>query len=66
VGVLLSRGPDAMLTKGTTMEMVLDRPLSFQDSELDFSHIVPRAALSDGGPPQAQPASRPGWRPWPL
>jgi hypothetical protein len=66
VGVLLSRGPDATLTKGTTMEMVLDRPLSFQDSELDFSHIVPRAPLSDGGPQQAQPASRPGWRPWPL
>ena len=34
--------------------------------ELDFSGIVPRAALSDGGPQPAQPASRPGWRPWPL
>ena len=65
-GVLFSRGPDATLTKGTTMEMVLDRPLSFQESELDFSHVAPRAALSDGGPQQTQPASRPGWRPWPL
>jgi type IV secretion system protein VirB10 len=65
-GVLLSRGPDATLTKGTTMEMVLDRPLSFQESELDFSHVVPRASLSDGGPVQAQPASRPRWLPWPL
>jgi hypothetical protein len=65
-GVLLSRGPDATLTKGTTMEMVLDRTLSFQDSELDFSRVPPRAALSDGGPDQGQPASRPVWRPWPL
>jgi hypothetical protein len=48
------------------MEMVLDRPLSFQESELDFSHVVPRASLSDGGPVQAQPASRPRWLPWPL
>lgn len=65
-GVLLSRGPDATLTKGTTMEMVLDRPLSFRESELDFSHVVPHAALSDGGPQQPQPSSRPGWLPWPL
>src|SRR5690348_3143765 len=34
--VLLSRGPDAVLAKGTTMEMVLDRPLEFNGSELDF------------------------------
>src|SRR5438270_5747361 len=27
VAVLLSRGPDAVLAKGTTLEMVLDRPL---------------------------------------
>lgn len=66
VGVLLSRGPDAMLTKGTTMEMVLDRTLSFNQSELDFSHVPPRAALSDGGPQQPQSNQRPGWRPWPL
>jgi type IV secretion system protein VirB10 len=66
VGVLLSRGPDATLTQGTTMEMVLDRTLSFQDSEVDFSHAPPRSALSNGGPEQSQPASRPVWRPWPL
>lgn len=62
IGVLVSRGPEATLTKGTTMEMVLDRTLSFQDSELDFSHVPPRAALSDGGPQQPQPSSRH----WPL
>lgn len=36
VGVLLSRGPDAVLAKGTTIEMVLDRPLFYEEQELDF------------------------------
>ncbi|HOK46985.1 MAG TPA: hypothetical protein PLK67_13675, partial [Bryobacteraceae bacterium] len=29
MGVLLSRGPDATLTRGSTIEMVLDRPVSY-------------------------------------
>ncbi len=33
-GVLLSRGPDLVLPKGTTFEMVLDRPLRFESREL--------------------------------
>jgi hypothetical protein len=33
--VLLTRGPDAVLAKGTTLEMVLDRPLQFDESELE-------------------------------
>ncbi len=37
VGVLASRGPEAVLARGSTMEMVLDRKLSFEESELDFS-----------------------------
>ncbi len=49
LGVLLTRGPDATLSKGSTVEMVLDRSVSFQASELDFSNVPPRAALSDGG-----------------
>src|SRR4051795_13104440 len=36
MGVLLSRGPDAILAKGSTLEMILDRPLHFSASELDF------------------------------
>jgi hypothetical protein len=36
VGVLLSRGPEAVLAKGTTVEMVLDRDLTFEDEELNF------------------------------
>jgi hypothetical protein len=62
-GVLLTRGPDATLTKGTTMEMVLDRPLSFNEGELDFSHVPPRAPLAEGsGPVQPQQNQRR----WPL
>lgn len=65
LGVLLSRGPDATLTKGTTMEMVLDRPLSFSSGELDFSHIVPTAPLAEGAPEQRQPTnSHRGWSPF--
>lgn len=36
IGVMMSRGPDAMLERGTTLEMVLDRDLSFTADELDF------------------------------
>jgi type IV secretion system protein VirB10 len=50
LGVLLTRGPDATLSKGSTVEMVLDRPLTYQESELDFSNSPPRAAISEGGP----------------
>lgn len=64
VGVLLSRGPEAILAKGTTMDMVLDRPLLFTASELDFSNSMPRAHSSDGPgpmPSRKQQSSR-----WPL
>jgi type IV secretion system protein VirB10 len=32
--VLLTRGPDAVLAKGSTIEMVLDRPISFSSEEI--------------------------------
>lgn len=65
LGVLLTRGPDATLSKGSTVEMVLDRQLTYQDSELDFSNAPPRAAISDGGSRPAQPQR--GLAPrWPL
>ena len=45
VGVLLSRGPDAVLARGSTLEMVLDRPVSFEESELNFgAYQAPRRA----------------------
>jgi hypothetical protein len=40
-GVLLTRGPDVVLQKGSVVEMVLDRPLRFEDKELDFSSALP-------------------------
>jgi type IV secretion system protein VirB10 len=48
--VLLSRGPDAVLAKGTTMEMVLDRPLQFTPAELDFGNSMSRPPSDGSGP----------------
>jgi type IV secretion system protein VirB10 len=46
IGVLASRGPDAVLARGTTLEMVLDRPISFTEGEIDFGdYQAPRAAI---------------------
>jgi hypothetical protein len=69
MGVLLSRGPDAVLSKGSTLEMVLDRPLHFEESELNFSQSMQRAPTSDSGPRlndrQRREVPIPGRR-WPL
>lgn len=51
MAVLFSRGPEAVLAKGTTVEMVLDRQLTYKDEELDFSKVPPRANVSDAGGP---------------
>ena len=40
--VLASRGPDAMIAKGSTIEMVLDRSITFNENDLDFKNVVPR------------------------
>ncbi|HXN47388.1 MAG TPA: hypothetical protein VN893_12155 [Bryobacteraceae bacterium] len=52
--VLLSRGPDAVLSRGTTMEMVLDRPLTFEPGELDFSHAAPPMPIVPAASDQTQ------------
>jgi type IV secretion system protein VirB10 len=69
MGVLLSRGPDAVLSKGSTIEMVLDRSLRFEESELNFSQPMQRAPTSDSGPRlndrQRREVPMPGRR-WPL
>lgn len=64
-GVLLTRGPDAALSKGSTVEMVLDRPLVFQDTELDFRNAPPRNSGVQGNPPAPQTTRR-GWSPIPF
>ncbi len=50
-GVLLTRGPDAVLAKGSTIEMVLDRPLIFAAGEVNFSSTGAAGHFSDGGGP---------------
>jgi hypothetical protein len=65
VGVLLTRGPEAILAKGTTMEMVLDRQLLFTTAELDFGNSMPRPRTNSVvPPPKKQQSSFPG-RPFP-
>jgi hypothetical protein len=41
IGVLVTRGPDAVLPRGSTVEMLLDRPISFEERELDFGNYQP-------------------------
>jgi type IV secretion system protein VirB10 len=67
-GVLFTRGPDAVLAKGTTVEMVLDRPIQYDENELDFSNAPARRSVGEGGGPlpskKSQGSSYP--RPFPL
>jgi hypothetical protein len=56
-GVLLSRGPDAVLARGTTLEMVLDRPITFTENELNFANYqAPRGGIP--GTPDADGADK--------
>ena len=66
MAVLLTRGPDAVLARGTTLEMVLDRPVSFEDSELDFSHAAAPVAIAPAASSRQtqQRRSWPGLSPW--
>jgi type IV secretion system protein VirB10 len=57
MGVLLSRGPDAVLAKGSTIEMILDRPIQFQESELNFANAMPAPRIDGGGPAPSQKSS---------
>jgi type IV secretion system protein VirB10 len=53
MGVLLTRGPDAVLAKGSTIEMILDRSLHFDDGELNFGPMQP-VAVTDSGQPTSK------------
>jgi type IV secretion system protein VirB10 len=44
--VLFTRGPEAVLAKGTTIEMMLDRTVTFDEGDLDFSNAPARRASS--------------------
>ena len=58
IGTLLTRGPDATLTRGSTVEMVLDRPLSFSDEEVDDRYAAPRRPVGENSyRPEQKPKS---------
>jgi hypothetical protein len=63
MAVLLSRGPDAVLAKGSTLEMVTDRPLQFDKSELEFGTPQP-GHFSEG--PGPEPVKKSSVRRWPF
>jgi len=50
IGVLATRGPDAVLSRGTTVEMTLDRPLTFSESELNFGNYQPQQKIVSEAP----------------
>lgn len=56
MGVLLTRGPDAVLARGSTIEMILDRQLHFEDNELNFGALQP-VQVSNVGPPARRDSS---------
>jgi hypothetical protein len=66
IGVLVSRGPEAVLTKGTTMEMVLDRQLQFTGPEIDFGGPMQRSPTSGGPQPSRKSQSGYPGRRWPM
>jgi len=61
MGVLLTRGPDAILPRGSTIEMILDRQLHFQDSELNFGPVQP-LQVSNSAPPNRKESGVPARR----
>ena len=62
-GVLMTRGPETTLERGSTMEMLLDRQLRFQDDEVPPGAAGPRQQIQ----PVRQPdGSRSKGRSWPA
>jgi type IV secretion system protein VirB10 len=64
IGILATRGPDAILTKGTTVEMMLDRTIAFQEDEINFAGIPAPARRAIVEPAPVKRNERPGWRPY--
>jgi type IV secretion system protein VirB10 len=64
MAVLLTRGPDAVLAKGSTIEMITDRPLQFGKSEIDFGMAQP-GNFSDGPGPRPSKKNS-AWARWPY
>ena len=64
--VLFTRGPDAVLAKGTSVEMVLDRTIQYDDTEIDFSNAAPRRSFGDGPGPLPSKKTQTTNPRWPL
>jgi hypothetical protein len=68
IGVLATRGPDAVLARGSTVEMVLDRPITFSEIDLNFGNYQPPRGIPAAAPPPA--SNHTGglfgrdWTPW--
>lgn len=56
LGVLLTRGPDAELPRGTSVDVVLEKPIPLVAARVQFSG--PGKAPDLAGPPNRQPARR--------
>jgi type IV secretion system protein VirB10 len=63
VGVLMSRGPDTVLERGSTMEMLLDRQLQFQEEEVPVGANAARQPIQ---PVRQTDSNRSKSRTWPT
>lgn len=52
--VLISRGPEAILERGTHLDMILDRDLFFTEQEVTFKNALARPGASIGGGPNPE------------
>src|SRR5215831_19436835 len=53
LGILMSRGPDAEMPRGTTLEAVLDRPIVLDADKVQFT--TPGTSSTLAGPPNREP-----------
>jgi hypothetical protein len=58
MAVLLTRGPDAVLSRGSSVEMVLDRSITYDESELDFSGVSGKRTAGTPPAPPRRPGSK--------
>lgn len=61
VGVLMSRGPETVLERGSTMEMLLDRQVQFQEDEVPVGTSGPRRPAQPIRQPDASHSKAKGW-----
>jgi type IV secretion system protein VirB10 len=66
LGVLLTRGPDVVLPKGSVVEMMLDRSLYYDDKELDFSSVPQRTTRTIVAPAENSNTQRQSNWPFPF